>query len=464
MADIFTEDLNKMCWGGFMRKTPLESWILNKIGCKNINDAEGKELRGYLEAYQLKKIKENIGYVKSRSIFYKRELEEILSENINSFNDFERIPFTTAQNIKKNPLHFLCVSQGDIERIVSLKTSGTSGIPKRIYFTQEDQELTIDFFNHGMKCLIGKEDRVLILMPGDAQGSVGDLLKKGLGRMDVHSFIFGPIKDTGEAAEFIQKEKINCIVGIPIQVLKLKREQSIIIDKYITRILLSTDYVPSTIINELSSEKCKVFTHYGMTEMGLGGGVECESLNGYHMREADLYFEIIDPDTGKNLKDGSYGEIVFTTLTRKGMPLIRYRTGDIGRFMIKPCDCGTILKTMDRVSGRIENNVRLFENEYLNMRELDETLLKRREIPNYEVRIINEEQNECDSIIIKLQMKEDAFKSLKSDIFKDLCTISGIKEGIKKGLIDVILKAAGGNIYTGNGTLKRKIEDYRRKV
>lgn len=86
-----------------------------------------------------------------------------------------------------------------------------------------------------------------------------------------------------------------------------------------------------------------------MTKMGLGGGVECEALNGYHMREADMYFEIIDIKTEKKLQDGEYGEIVFTTLTRKGMPLIRYRTGDIGRFIDKPCDCGTILKTMERV-------------------------------------------------------------------------------------------------------------------
>ena len=448
-----------------MSKTPLESWILNKIGCKDISNIEKKELRSYLEAYQLKKLRENISYVKSNSRFYRKEFNEIYEEDIKSFSDFQKIPFTTAQNLKENPIHFLCVPQGSIERIVSLNTSGTSGTPKRIYFTQEDQELTIDFFNHGMKCLVGEGDKVIIFMPGETQGSVGDLLKKGLSRMNVDSFIFGPIKDTKEAAEFIKSEKINCIVGIPIQVMKLKREHSAIIDKYITRILLSTDYVPSTIISELSSERCSVFTHYGMTEMGLGGGVECESLNGYHMREADLYFEIIDPDTGKCLEDGNYGEVVFSTLSRKGMPLIRYRTGDIGRFIVEPCACGTMLKTMERISGRIENNVRLFENKYLNMRDLDEILLRRREISNYEVKIQNDEEKQrCDNIVIKLEMEENAFKFLEEAILKDICNISDIKEGIKKGLIEVILKSCSENIYTGNGTFKRKIEDFRRKV
>ena len=68
-----------------------------------------------------------------------------------------------------------------------------------------------------------------------------------------------------------------------------------------------------------------MFTHYGMTEMGLGGGVECEALDGYHLREADLYFEVVNHETGEACPDGGLGEVVFTTLTRQGMPL--YDTG-----------------------------------------------------------------------------------------------------------------------------------------
>ena len=70
-----------------------------------------------------------------------------------------------------------------------------------------------------------------------------------------------------------------------------------------------------------------VYNHYGTTEMGLGGGVECAAHRGYHLREADLYFEIVDPLTGEHVEDGEFGEVVFTTLTREGMPLIRYRMG-----------------------------------------------------------------------------------------------------------------------------------------
>lgn len=77
-----------------------------------------------------------------------------------------------------------------------------------------------------------------------------------------------------------------------------------------------------------------------MTEMGYGGGVECQALNGYHLREDDLYFEIVDPCSGKAVADGVTGEIVFTTFNRQAMPLIRYRTGDIGAFSVDACQCG----------------------------------------------------------------------------------------------------------------------------
>ncbi len=102
-----------------------------------------------------------------------------------------------------------------------------------------------------------------------------------------------------------------------------------------------------------------MFNHYGMTEMGLGGGVDCRALTGYHLREADLYFEIVDPVDGRPLPDGEPGEVVFTTLTRRGMPLIRYRTGDLARFLPGSCPCGTVLRRLDHVQGRLAGRVKV---------------------------------------------------------------------------------------------------------
>jgi phenylacetate-coenzyme A ligase PaaK-like adenylate-forming protein len=97
---------------------------------------------------------------------------------------------------------------------------------------------------------------------------------------------------------------------------------------------------------------CRVFEHYGSTEIGLGGAVQCRAFAGLHVREADLLFEVVDPATGERLSDGAAGELVVTTLTRRGMPLIRYRTGDLVQMAADPCACGCELRSLKTVIGR----------------------------------------------------------------------------------------------------------------
>ena len=130
--------------------------------------------------------------------------------------------------------------------------------------------------------------------------------------------------------------------------------------KYTTKleiksVLLSGDYVPPSFVSDISEVwKSEVFEHYGMTEMGLGCAMSCSAHKGYHVRENDIYIEIIDPDNGYHQPDGKWGEIVFTTLTRRGMPIIRYRTGDIGRWLTGKCPCGSRVKRLDKVKNRRE--------------------------------------------------------------------------------------------------------------
>jgi len=119
---------------------------------------------------------------------------------------------------------------------------------------------------------------------------------------------------------------------------------------------------------------CRVYNHYGMTEMGLGGGVDCAARVGYHVREADLLFEIVDPGSGSPVPDGEQGEVVFTTLTRTGMPLIRYRTGDLGRWLPEPCPCGTGLRTLAHITTRVAGAVSLGPEIDLTQASLDEAL------------------------------------------------------------------------------------------
>ena len=141
-------------------------------------------------------------------------------------------------------------------------------------------------------------------------------------------------------------------------------------------VLLSADYVPVSVKRFLETTwKCTVFTHWGMTETGYGGGVQCGAREGYHMRDLDLLLEVVDPETGEPVPDGELGELVLTTLRRTGMPLIRYRTGDLGRFIVSPCPCGTLKPRLAEVEGRLADVISLPGGKWLSMHVLDELLL-----------------------------------------------------------------------------------------
>jgi phenylacetate-coenzyme A ligase PaaK-like adenylate-forming protein len=98
-----------------------------------------------------------------------------------------------------------------------------------------------------------------------------------------------------------------------------------------------------------------VLNHYGMTETGFGLGVQCLAKKGCHLRDTDFLIEIVDPDTGAQLPRGQFGEVVISSLKLRAMPLIRYRTGDVSRILVSPCECGGTLPVLDTVRGRVKN-------------------------------------------------------------------------------------------------------------
>lgn len=378
--------------------TNLINWIHSKI-----NKTSRHLTREAINAYQLVKLREIIEICREKSPFYRRHLKGFSGKQIATLEDLSDFPFTTSQDIRDKSLQFLCVSQDEIQRVVTLQTSGTTGNPKRLYFTRQDLELSIDFFAHAMSAFVQSGDKVLILLPGEKPDSVGDLIAKGLERIQVKGLIHGIVKDPERTAEEIKIQQPACLIGIPTQVLRLARTQDIP-GGIIRNIILTTDYVPIAIVRALEQIwDCQVFNHYGMTEMGLGGGIECGvrgsgsgvrgenmPLTSLHFREADLYVEVIDPDTGKLKQDWELGEIVFTTLTRNGMPLIRYRTGDMSRFLSEHCcSCGTVLKRLERVQGRLNNRVRLGAN-ILSMADLDEALFPIPDLLDYQAAITQE--------------------------------------------------------------------------
>jgi len=354
-----------------LKLTPLHPWIALKIGCSP--ETLTKEA---IAAYQLQKVRETLHLAREKSSFYRRKLANF-SPDIAGLGELQHYPFTTDEDLRREALQFLCVSQNEVQRVVTLDSSGPTGKPKRVFFMRGDQELTIDFFQVGMSTFTAPGARVLILLPVERPGSVGDLLAIALERIGATGIRHGLVRDVADTLAVMAEEGVDGLVGVPTQVLALVRHEdaeSAHLPK-LKSVLLTMDHVPQAIVRAVEAAwGCPVYNHYGMTEMGLGGGVECQARRGYHLREADLYMEVIDPINRRTVSEGEYGEVVFTTLTRRGMPLIRYRTGDISRFIPGDCPCGTVLRTLEKVRGRISNRVDLGNGHCLTMADLDEAL------------------------------------------------------------------------------------------
>jgi len=334
-----------------MSRPLLDDWIAQKITGRYPLPPGDTLFTGFhrddLERWQLDRINMTLAHAVEKSSFF-RSLYG--GAKLGSLSELTELPFTTPEDLREDPYRMVCVHPNEISRIVTLKTSGSTGESKRVFFTEADLELCTDYFRHGMRNLVDEADIVGILFPYKTPASVGDQLIRGLMRLGAESVPLFGLSD-GEISSLIRFKKITSLVGMPKQIAALARSYPE--HRSIRTVLLSADFVSDEVRNAIKTAwGSEVFEHYGMTEMGLGCAVSCEHQRGYHVREADLYLEIIDPETGSPVPGGEWGEIVFTTLTRVGMPFIRYRTGDVSRWKTGRCNCGTSLKLLDYIQDR----------------------------------------------------------------------------------------------------------------
>lgn len=442
-----------------MLKTPLEKWIASKISQKS---SEENLDQIDLRSYQIKQLKRTVEYARSESPFYRQMLNELTPECLRNLEDIGQFPFTTSDHLQGRGAEFLCVSQSEIERVVTLRFPGSSATIRRLYFTANEVEQTVDFFHHGMATLVEAGQKVLILMPGERPDTVGDLLVRALARLGVEGIVYGFVQDAAHALREIDRLNIDVLVGIPTQALSLARHDdcAFVRPGRIKSVLLSSDYVSPAIVAEIQRAwVCRVFSHYGSTEMGFGGGVECQALHGYHVREADLYFEIVDPQTGKIQPYGQPGEIVFTTLTRRAMPLIRYRTGDLSRFLTGPCPCGSTLRRLDRVRGRISEFVRLGANHWVGTPDLDDTLFSVSELLDYRAVLNDCEGHDQLNIIIDAGSRQD--EGVLNKVRNALMETQALRDAIDDGSVTLGPLTFDLLNPTETSAFKRSVSDQR---
>ena len=340
---------------------PLDLWLARQCGARSSG-----ELPGRLAIAQTALLRSTLRQA-VRGAFYAARLRECKLD-ITSVGDLERLPFTTAEDLR-NWGDFLCVSQGDVQRMVTLHTSGTTGQPKRLAFTDADLARTRDFFAVGMSQLVGAGQRLAVLLPGaERPDGVADLLRQALGAAgvdvlapppEVHatpSPDADPCAEPGKAlAQWLEQAKPHCLVAAPAQLALLLKHFPHRGPQGLAGILTSAEPLDDALGLALRRAwQCEILDHYGLTETAYGCAVECPAHQGFHVRELDVLIEIVDISGRKILAQGEEGEVVITTLQRQAMPLVRYRTGDVACLLPAPCACGSPLRRLGPVRGRIE--------------------------------------------------------------------------------------------------------------
>jgi phenylacetate-coenzyme A ligase PaaK-like adenylate-forming protein len=330
-------------------RSPLDAWISTVTGVHGPAPA-------VLRKWQAERLHDVVRWAKRKSPFYAKLLCGLSEKPPLDPATFPILPFTSAQHLREHSERMLCVSQGDVDRVVTLSTSGTTGRPKRLFFTGQDLDATLDFFRVGMASFTGPGDVVLILLPGRTEDCAALLLARALTDIGVRPVLAPQPCLAQDGLPLLLDEGVTCLAALPSQLaalLKLSPDGRAWPDT-LNRALLSGEPVSQDLRRAAEAAGIEIFAHYGLTETCFGGGVECYAHHGYHLREADLYLEIVDPFTGEAVKDGSEGEVVVSTLTRRGMPLLRYRTGDIARMLPGPCPCGSPLRRLGPITGRIQ--------------------------------------------------------------------------------------------------------------
>ena len=295
--------------------------------------------RQSLDKLQLKKLNRVLEREKARDGFYRG-----LPERLESLDELTILPFTTEEDLARNAPGLLLCSQGEIQRVLSDATSGTTGTAKRVFYTEGDCRHTVELFMAGLGELVFPGSVTMICFPFSGPHGLGELIAEAIEGLGAKPLKLGAGLSYGEFGQVLREKQPDTFVGMPVQLLSLLRVCG---RGSLKRALVSGDACPDAVMYE--AEKLlgsRLFPHYGSREMALGGAICCPAHAGMHLRENHVIAEIVDTD-GKPLPDGETGELVITTIGMEAMPLIRYRTGDHTRFLPGPCPCGSVVRRLD---------------------------------------------------------------------------------------------------------------------
>ena len=176
-----------------------------------------------------------------------------------------------------------------------------------------------------------------------------------------------------------------------------------------------------------------VYHHYGMSEAGLAVAVECQAHDGFHYNEAGLLFEVVDPETGRVLKDGETGELVITTLSSEATPLIRYKTGDMASLTYGPCICGaSTLQTITRIKRRVRHLFTIGEAQEIYPSLFDDVLYT---VPGFiDYRVLLSKDGGADCLICKAALAA-VDSDVRNEIARLISDIPQVRKSMQQGFL-----------------------------
>lgn len=375
------------------------------------------------EELQLALLQQTIKRAYDNVPFYTKLLDEagVKPEDIKSLEDIEKIPFTTKTDLRAAyPFNMFAVPDDEIVEIHT--SSGTTGKPTVSGYTKKDLDIWAEIAARGLgMCGATKTDRI--------QNCYGyGLFTGGFG---IH---YGA-------------QAVGCTV-IPISAGNTKRQIDILLDfqstiltctpsyaAYIGEYLKKEGHTPEELGLKYGIFGAEMWTEemrrtiekslgitalniYGLTEvMGPGIGVECQEQTGIHIADDHFYPEIIDPKTGEVLPEGEKGELVLTTLTREGSPIIRFRTKDITTLHKEKCECGRTSWKIERITGRSDDMLKI-RGVMVFPYQIEKALFQTEGIkPTYQIHVTR--PGLLDEIEVKVEASPDMF----SDEMKQLSTL-----------------------------------------
>lgn len=359
---------------------------------------------------QLELVNEQVGRLVASGNYFGRRLTEAGVTEVRTAADFLALPFSEKQDLRDcYPLGLSAVPESEVVRIHS--SSGTTGTPVIIPYTARDVE---DWAEQFRRCYemagVTAEDRVQIT-PGYGLWTAGIGFQAGAERLGAMCIPMGP-GNTEKQLQFMVDMRSTVLGATSSYALLLAEE----IERRGIRdqICLRKGIIGSERWGRRMRERIKgelgiqIYDIYGLTEVyGPGIGISCDAEDGMHYWDDFIYIEIVDPVTGSPVPDGTFGEIVITTLVKEGAPLVRFRTHDISRIIPGACPCGSPFPRLDSIQGRSDDMMKI-KGVNVFPRQIEEVLQEFPQLSSeYQIRISHLEGRDTMRIYVETDGTQD---------------------------------------------------------